>query len=179
MLTSLIRKAYSVASGQLRTSCGGWFGLSWFVSWTESYCSLQFPWRLKSLKERPPLVNLIIPWMQPLLKLDCLPINQDTLTGHNWKWLSPVREAHDPLMGISGVKPWPGLTVNQRYPLLSPPYNLTDHIPQIAGSACGPGVVFMVNGRSTFSFLSTLSHAPHWIWEREKCATKRGEMGQI
>ena len=40
-------------------------------------------------------------------------------------------------------------------PPIIPPYNLTDHIPQIAGSACGPGVVFMVNGRSTFSFLFT------------------------
>ena len=91
------------------------------------------------------------------------------------KWLSPVREAHDPLMGISGVKPWPGLTVNQRYPLLSPPYNLTDHIPQIAGSACGPGVVFMVNGRSTFSFHSLSCSLTEF--EREKYATKRAGMG--
>ena len=92
------------------------------------------------------------------------------------KWSSPVREAHDPLMGISGVKPWSGLTVNQPYPLLSPTPNLTDHIPQIAGSACGPGVVFMVNGRSTFSS-SPLSLMHLAEFEREKCATKRGEMG--
>ena len=105
-------------------------------------------------------------WLKIILKVSVLVIGiflklikvtkSPSLT--NWKWLSPVRKAHDPLMGISGVKPWPGLTVNQLYPLLSPPYNLTDHIPQIAGSACGPGVVFMVNGRSTFSFLFT--HSP-------------------
>ena len=29
MLTSLIRKAYSVVSGQLRTSCDGWYTMVW------------------------------------------------------------------------------------------------------------------------------------------------------
>ena len=69
--------------------------------------------------------------------------------------LSLVREAHDSLMGISGVKLWLWPDCKSALPPIIPLYNLTDHIPQIAGSACGPGVVFMVNGGSTFS--STLS----------------------
>ena len=61
-------------------------------------------------------------------------------------------------------------------PPIIPPYNLTDHIPQIAGSACGPGVVFMVNGRSTFSFLFT-----HCLmltrFEAKKICQEKGQVG--
>ena len=66
--------------------------------------------------------------------------------------LSLVREAHDSLMGISGVKPWLWPDCKSALPPIIPLYNLTDHIPQIAGSACGPA--------GSFSWSMAGQHSP-------------------
>ena len=166
MTSSPIRKAYSVVSGQLQISCDGQYGLC--LLWLLTRIILQVSVLVVGLSLEAHIIN-----GKPFFNQ--LKMIQD-------KMVEPCQRGSRPLNGNFRCETlaWPDC--KSALPPIIPPYNLTDHIPQIAGSACGPGVVFMVNGRSTFSFHFTLSHAVS-LKLREKILPQKGvrwgKMGQI